>query len=78
MRLFANFTVRDNLRNISIANWEIFLYSKALIFVNRFVHFHKYYGDIKLRVFLNVTPCSLVGANDANVAHVSSAKKISN
>lgn len=59
MRLFANFTVRDNLRNISIANWELFLYSNASIFVNRFVHFHTYYGDIKITVFWNVTPYSL-------------------
>jgi hypothetical protein len=66
MGLFENFTVRYNLRNISIANWEIFLYSNAMIFVNRFVHFHKYYGDIKIIVFWNVTPCSLVGANDAD------------
>ena len=65
MRLFANFIVRDNLRNISIANWEIFLYANALILVNHFVHFHKYYGDIKITVFWNVTPRSLVGANDA-------------
>ena len=53
-------------KNISIASWEIFLYSNALIFVNRFVHFRKYYGDIEIKVFWSVTPCSLVGANDAD------------
>jgi hypothetical protein len=67
MRLFANFNARDNLRNISLASWEIFLYtSNDFIFVNRFVHFHKYYGDIKITVLWNMTPYSLVGTNDAD------------